>query len=111
MNKRGQALIEFVLILPVFLFLILATYDFGMIFTKQNKLETDSNDIVLLYESGKTIDEINNLYKPLIVRSKIDSEYIQIQVSDKLKLVTPGFNRIFGNPYEITVERYIYNEQ
>ena len=111
MNKRGQALIEFVLILPIFLFLILAMYDFGMIFTRQNKLEADSNDIVLMYENGKTITEINSLYNPLIVTAKTDAEYTKISVSDKLKLVTPGFNRIFGNPYEITVERYIYNEQ
>lgn len=111
MNKRGQALIEFVLILPIFLFLILAMYDFGMIFTRQNKLETDSNDIVLMYKSGKTVDEISNIYKPIVVMNKIDSEYTEITVSDKLKLVTPGFNLIFGNPYEITVKRYIYNEQ
>ena len=110
MNKRGQALIEFVLILPVFLFLILAAYDFGMIFMKQNELESDSNDVVLLYESGKTVTEINNLYNPLVVVVSVDNEYTEIKVSDKLKLVTPGFNRIFGNPYEITVKRYIYNE-
>ena len=110
MDKRGQALIEFVLILPVFLFLILAVYDFGMIFMKQNELESNSSDVVLLYESGKTVTEINNLYNPVVVVVSVDNEYTEIKVSDKLKLVTPGFNRIFGNPYEITVKRYIYNE-
>jgi len=39
MNKRGQALIEFVLILPLFIFLLFAVYDFGMIFSVKNTLE------------------------------------------------------------------------
>ena len=32
MNNKGQALIEFVLILPVFLFILFAVIDFGMIY-------------------------------------------------------------------------------
>ena len=37
-------------------------------------------------------------------------EYKKIVIEDKVKLITPGFNLIFGNPYKINVERYIYNE-
>ena len=48
MNRKGQALVEFVLILPVFIFLLFAVYDFGMIFNTKNKLENDSTDIALL---------------------------------------------------------------
>ena len=79
MNRRGQALIEFVLILPVFLFIVFAVYDIGMIFSKQNKLENDSTDIVLM-------------------------------LKEEVKLITPGFNLIFGNPYKIEVMRFIRNE-
>ena len=111
MNKRGQALIEFVLILPVFLFLIFAVYDFGMIFTKRNKLETSSNDIIEMYKKGNTVDSINSLYNPVEVSILDDTEYTKIVIKDKVKLITPGFNRIFGNPYKVEIERYIYNEQ
>ena len=107
MNKKGQALVEFVLILPIFLFLILAIYDFGMIFNKKNTLENDSNDIITLYKNGKTIDELNSLYSNLEISISNDNEYYQITIKDKVKLVTPGFNRIFGNPYIIKVERYL----
>ena len=36
MNKRGQALIEFVLVLPVLLLLIFAFIDFGRIIVCKN---------------------------------------------------------------------------
>ena len=111
LNNKGQALIEFVLILPVFLFLIFAVYDFGMIFTKRNKLETSSNDIIEMYKKGNTVDSINSLYNPVEVSILDDTEYTKIVIKDKVKLITPGFNRIFGNPYKVEIERYIYNEQ
>ena len=63
MNKKGQALVEFVLILPVFLFLLFSIYDFGMMFTTKNKLESDSSDIVSAFKSNKDIDNIRDLIK------------------------------------------------
>ena len=109
MNKKGQALVEFVLILPIFLFLIFAIYDFAMISSQQNKLENESVDIVLLYKNGVSLDEIKDKYKIDIIVTN-DGKYDRIQVTSYLKLITPGFNRIFGNPYKINVERYIVHE-
>ncbi len=110
MNRRGQALIEFVLILPVLLFIALATYDFGMIFSRQNELENDSTDIVMLYKNGSSIDEIRSTYKDISITTSVDGEYEKILLNKNIKLVTPGFNLIFGNPYKISVERYINYE-
>lgn len=107
MNKKGQALVEFVLILPVFLFLIFAVYDFGMIFNRRNALESDSSDIIALYKSGRSIDEINNMYDKLTIDISNNDNYYKIVVRDSVKLITPGFNRILGSPYKIEVERYI----
>lgn len=111
MNRRGQALVEFVLILPIFLFLIFAIYDFGMIFNAKNRLENNSADIITLYKSGKNVDEIEDVYPKLMISVTNDQEYYKIKVEDSVKLITPGFNRIFGNPYKIYVERYIPYEQ
>ena len=111
MNKKGQALVEFVLILPVFLFLIFIVYDFGMIYNKKNALENKSSDIISLYKSGKTISEIKNIYQDLDISINLDNDYYKISVIDSVKIITPGLNRILGNPYKIEVERYIPNEQ
>ena len=110
MNKKGQALVEFVLILPILLFLIFAVYDFGMIYTRKASLENNSSDIISLYQSGKTIDEIRGLYPKLTISDEVDTDYYKITISDKVKVITPGLNRILGNPYNIKVERYIPNE-
>ena len=110
LNTKGQALVEFVLILPIFIFLLFSIYDFGMIFNKKNSLESNSIDIIDLYKNGKNIDEIKELYTDLDISIEPDDKYNKIVVSDKIKLITPGLNRIFGNPYKIQVVRYITNE-
>ena len=38
MNRKGQALIEFVLIMPVLLFILLIIFDFGMILSNKTNL-------------------------------------------------------------------------
>lgn len=110
MNKKGQALVEFVLILPVLLFLIFAVYDFGMIYTRKASLENNSSDIVSLYREGKSLSDISALYPKLTITVETDSEYNKITITDNVKVITPGLNRILGNPHEIMVERYIPNE-
>ena len=110
MNKRGQALVEFVLILPIILFLLLAVYDFGMIFSKENEIESNSTDIVMAYKNGKTVDEINSLYDDMEVSVNRDNGYDKITVKGTVKVVTPGLNLVLGNPYQIVVERYINYE-
>ncbi len=110
MNRKGQALVEFVLILPIFVFLLFAVYDFGMIFNTRNSLENKSTDIVMLYKSGKTIDEIRGIYTDITIDVDNNSDYDNFIIKDKLKIRTPGLNRILGNPYEVTVERYIPHE-
>lgn len=107
MNKRGQALIEFVLILPIFLFLLFAVYDFGMIFSTKNTLESSCSDIVNLYKSDKSIQDLVEMYDDIVISIDEGTDYIKIAVKDSIKLITPGFNRIFGSPYQIMVERYI----
>ena len=111
LDNSGQALVEFVLILPVFIFLLFAVYDMGMIFSRESALESNSSDIIALYNSGKSIDEIKGLYPKIKINISEDSEYKEITISENIKLITPGFNRIFGNPYKIKVVRYIPNEQ
>ena len=110
MNKRGQALVEFVLIMPVMLFIVLTVYDFGMIFSNKNELENNSTDIVLLYKNGKSLDEIKQLYSGVDIAISQNNDYDKIELKKSIKITTPGLNRILGNPYQIVVERYINHE-
>ena len=107
MNRKGQALVEFVLILPIFLFLIFSVYDFGMIYSSKNSLENDSSDIINLFKNGTSLNEIKKLYPDCEIMISNDQEYYKVLVESSVDLITPGFNRLFGNPYVINVERYI----
>ena len=84
MNRKGQALVEFVLILPVFI-------------------------LILFAKNGTTIEDINKKYTDLDITMKEDNQYTNITITENVKVITPGLNLILGNPYKITVERVIPN--
>ncbi|MBE6160794.1 MAG: pilus assembly protein [Firmicutes bacterium] len=114
MNKKGQALVEFVLILPIFVFMILATIDIGKIYYTKNRLENKLNDVIVMKENNKSLKEIkknvhNDLKDTKIVINDKD-EYLEFKLSKQIEIVTPGLNLIFKNPYNVEVKRVIYNE-
>lgn len=111
MNNKGQALVEFVLILPVFLFLLLTIYDFGMIFNAKNDLLNKSNDIVSMYNNNQSLEDITKIYKNIIVSVINTNDYNKIEIKSSVKITTPLIKKILGNPYQIKVERYLPNEQ
>lgn len=111
MNRKGQALVEFVLILPVFILILFAIVDFGTILSKKNELENDSIDIVLLINNGTSIDEIKSKYSDLDIDLKDVDKYTDIKITKSINIITPGLNLILGNPYKIIVERVIPNDE
>lgn len=111
MNRKGQALVEFVLILPVFILILFAIVDFGTILSKKNELENDSIDIVLLINNGTSIDEIKSKYSDLDIDLKDVDKYTDIKITKSINIITPGLNLILGNPYKVIVERVIPNDE
>lgn len=108
-NKRGQALIEFVLILPVLLLLIFALIDFGRIIVCKSHLEGVINEVVNVPdEKISTYLKKDSDYK-ISYDIKID-DYKTITLSTKLDLITPGLKNILKNPYIVKVERSIVYE-
>ena len=109
MNRKGQALVEFVLILPIFLLLLFVIVDFGNIFYNRYELQNQSSDIVRLVKSGDTVDDI---YSKLDVDvSTYKSDYKKVTISKSIKLITPFMDRILGNPYLVKVERIIPDDE
>ena len=84
MNRKGQALVEFVLILPVFILILFAIVDFGTILSKKNELENDSIDIVLLINNGTNIDEIKSKYSDLDIDLKDADKYTEIKITKSI---------------------------
>lgn len=107
LNKKGQALIEFVLILPVLLFILFAIIDFGVIFSTKSNLENDSADIISLFKSGTSLTEIKEMYLDNSISVSNDGKYYRFTISTSVNLITPGLNRVLGDPYLVNVERIV----
>ena len=110
MNNKGQALVEFVLILPVFILILFVIVDFGMIINAKNSLENKSVDVTLLVKNDKTIEEISLLYNDINIDIISENDYVKVKLSDEIDIITPGLNRILSDPYIVKVERIIYND-
>lgn len=109
MNRKGQALVEFVLILPVFLLILFAVVDFGMILSKKNELENVSVDVVSMVRNNDNINDILGVYPDLNIEISNDEKYIVISISEEIDIMTPGLNLVFDDPYVVEVERVIPN--
>ena len=115
MNKKGQALVEFILVLPILVLLIFAMLDIGKIIMAKNHLENKMTECLDLASSGESIDSINTYlakdseYK--ITLSIVDGEYRMYHLETSINLITPGLKRILTNPYKVTLERRVISEQ
>ena len=115
MNKKGQALVEFVIILPVLIMLVFVGVDFGRIVIKKNELESLTTEVVKMYEKGENYEKIEGFLKlndpnNTIEITNKDNSTIEFALINKLELITPGLNKIIGSPYEVKVKRVIYYE-
>ena len=114
-NNKAQALVEFVLIIPVMLMLIFAIIDFSKIFYEKTKLENNTNDIIEFIEKNKNSEDIKEYIKKINKNTTVKmtdkgNNYTEIELAKEIKIVTPGLNLIIGNPYKIKVERVYQNE-
>lgn len=114
-NKKGQALVEFVIILPIFIFMLLSIIDIGKVIYFQNQLVSELNDVIDLYKNQKTYEEILNELKlqdegvTLEIKNQ-DNEVITFYLKRDVEIITPGLNVIFDNPHTVTVERVLSYE-
>ena len=88
MNRKGQALVEFILILPIIVFMLLLVIDMGRLMIMKNHLET------VLSSVNKDTTVINDKEYDI----KIEKKDNYIIVKSCVDVVTPGLSRILGDP-------------
>lgn len=111
-DNKGQALVEFIIILPIFLLLIISVIDFGNIISKKYSLENDIDTVSSLYKEQK-YEEINKYLnnKGIRVSYNEEDDLFKITLNKDIKIISPMLNIIFGKNYEITVEKSIYKNE
>ena len=98
MNKKGQALIEFIIILPIFIMMMLAVFDCVRIYSEKSKLEGIIEDVIL---DDNTYSDVN------VTKNRVNkgTEYV---VSKDIELCSPVVSVVTGTKYNVTVKRLIY---
>lgn len=115
-NKKGQALVEFILILPILLMLIFGLFDFGKIIYAKNELANIMPDIKEMYKENNSLDKMlelvrkNNKDNNLLITNE-DNEYIKIKIYRNVELITPGLGLVIDNPFEASTELVVKNEK
>lgn len=110
-NRRGQALIEFVLILPIMILILLGMIDIGRIFLTQSQLENDvENCLVTIKENSPTMEEIKLTFEQQKMEVELlenqNTHFLTILAKRKVKFITPLLDPILKN-YRIQVKRVI----
>lgn len=112
MNRKGQALVEFVIILPVILALLFVSIDFGKIIYSKIRLENITNDVVNMYKVGNSDEKINKFIKnnDPYAKYKVEKKnnYLTFTLYSKVYITTPGLNIVLDNPYKINNKRVVY---
>lgn len=111
MKNKGQALVEFIIILPILLLLLLGLIDFGNIIYKKYTLENDLEQIVNLVKRKNEVG-INTYIKQNGITASIEpkTDTTSIILTKKIAINTPGLNKILGRTYQIEAKRVIPNE-
>ena len=108
-NNKGQALIEFILVLPVLLLLIISIIDFGNIILKKYELENDIDNVAELYKNGDGVEPYLNS-KDLTIKYTNDTNFTTIVIYKKVNVISPVLVPILGSKYEIHTEKSVINE-
>lgn len=111
-NKKGQALAEFVMLLPVLVILLFLIIDVANIYFKKAELENTLDSVCDMVIDGKDrtyiLDKIDN--NDITYDVKIDgSGYATVYLNYSVKPITPGVYSLFKN-IKITTKRVILYE-
>ena len=100
MNKKGQALVEFIIILPVFLMLILAVFDYVKIIQTKMDLESTMEDYTLI--------ENYELAKDIKLNEQTSEGVKTYTLTKRVDIMSPVLIPIISKTYDVKVTRSIY---
>jgi len=110
LKSSGQALVEFVILLPIIMMILFIIIDFSNIFYQRNHLEGVLHDVVNYKENGKSNKYIEEVFDDVTISYNNNNDYLKIKVIKDIKLITPFSSLFFENPYTISTERTIIYE-
>lgn len=108
MNDKGQALVEFVLVLPILVLLIFGMIEIGNIIYKKYELETHIEPVIKLYENEEDVIDTYAKKNNININFSKDGNLVTLTIDKDISLLTPGLTNFLGNPYKIKAKRSFY---
>lgn len=109
-NKKGQALVEFVIILPVLLLIVISMVDFGNLLYQKYQLEQNLEYVSDLYLANDT-NALDQEKQRLNIKTEEDGNFVKLSIEKKIKMSSPILRRILGDNYSITTSRKLYHNE
>lgn len=121
-KKKGQAVLEMALVLPIMLLVFCAIIDFGRILYTSASLNLVSQEAVRLAGLGKSDSEVykyvyDKTYlndKNLMERKLTPDEtlrksgdYVTLEIKYPIKYITPLMSKFLPSPYKVYVKSVI----
>ncbi len=109
MNNKGQVLVIFVILLPIFFMIFTFIIDLGLLSIEKRKCDNNTYDAIEYYldsnDKDKTIKLIENNIEDINIDISDTDSYVEISVSKEYKGI---YNIIYDNEIKIT---YIGNKE
>lgn len=111
MNKKGQTLIAFVIIIPVFILLLAFLVDTGIILKEKTKVKNTISTVLKNTNLEENLEAYKNKITKLLQENNLNLDYIQIkQEGENIKITNESskesvFGTIIGiKEYKIKLE-------
>lgn len=109
-SKKGQALVEFVIILPVLLLIVISMVDFGNLLYQKYQLEQNLEYVSDLYLANDT-NALEQEKQRLNIKTEEDGKYVKLTIETEAKLSSPILRRVLGEDYVIATSRKLYQDE
>jgi len=103
MNNKGQVLVVFVILLPIFLTILTLVIDLGLLSIEKRKISNNTYDAVEYYlnnnDKEKTVKLLESNLNDVEIKINDNNEYIEINVIKEYK----SLYTIISNDQEINI--------
>ena len=111
MKEKGQALVEFILILPIILLVFMFLIDIGNIFMQKYNLNNSLETVTDLYQNDKQKELKAYIAKEEITFNETQNgEMTNLILTKNIKINAPGLSNVLGKSYKIETKKTIYKE-
>lgn len=112
MKNKGQALLEFVLILPILLLILFSIFDIGRLFSSKNELNAKCQDVAIMTVEGKDESFIKENFKDFDITLTKVADKVSISCEKKVEVLSPIVKVVMKDQFNLKEERVvIVNEE